>query len=121
VANGFFDPMRRAQFDANRSAAEGSWYSGVPLWVAAERQRMRAASYFWLGSDGAIDGVRPSYWLPFDDKVPAEQRMEQVLGWLRMPPAQRPHFLTLYLSDTDHAGHRFGPDALETRRAVAAL
>ena len=121
VANGFFDPMRRMAFDGSKSTSDGSWYSGTPLWVLAEQQGMRAASDFWLGSDGVIDGVRPSYWLPFDDSVPAEKRMEQVLTWLHLPAAQRPHFLTLYLSDADHAGHGYGPDALETRRAVAQL
>ena len=121
VANGFFDPMRQAQFEVSKTAADGSWYGGTPLWVLAERQHTRSASYFWPGSDGIIEGGRPSYWLPFDDKVPAEKRMEQVLEWLRLPAAQRPHLLTLYLSDTDHAGHDYGPDALQTRQAVARV
>jgi alkaline phosphatase D len=120
VANGFFDPMRQMPFDRARST-DGSWYGGTPLWISAEQQEMRTASYFWLGSDGVIDGVRPSYWQTFDDTVPAEKRMQQVLDWLHLPAAQRPHFLALYLSDTDHAGHDYGPDALETRRAVAEL
>lgn len=121
VANAFFDPVRRLSFDAGKSAANGSWYSGVPLWVLAERQNIRTASESWLGSDAEIGGVRPSYWLPFDDEVPAAKRMQKVLEWLRLPAAQRPHFLTLYLSDTDHAGHRYGPEALETRQAVARV
>lgn len=121
VANGFYDPKRRAAFDAGRSAADGSWYLGAPLWVQAERQKTRTATYFWPGSDGEIDGVRPSYWLPFDDEVPAEKRMQQVLAWLHLPASDRPHLLTLYLSDVDHAGHRYGPEALETRQAVARV
>jgi alkaline phosphatase D len=121
VANGFFDPMRRAQFDLAKTAADGSWYGGTPLWVLAEQQRTRSATYFWPGSDGIIEGVRPSYWLPFDDTVPAEKRMEQILDWLRLPAAERPHFLTLYLSDTDHAGHTYGPDAVQTRQAIARV
>jgi len=121
VANGFFDPMRRAQFEVAKTAADGSWYGGTPLWVLAEQQHTRAAVEFWPGSDGVIDGTRPSYWTPFDDSVPAEKRMEQILAWLRLPEAQRPHFLALYLSDTDHAGHQYGPDALQTRQAVARV
>jgi ectonucleotide pyrophosphatase/phosphodiesterase family protein 5 len=44
--------------------------------------------------------------------------VDQVLGWLKQPEAQRPTFLTLYFSDIDDAGHRFGPDAAETRAAA---
>jgi alkaline phosphatase D len=121
VANGFFDPMRQAPFETAKTAADGSWYGGTPLWVLAEQQHTPSATYFWPGSDGVIEGVRPSYWLPFDDKVPAEKRMEQVLEWLRLPAAQRPHFLTLYLSDTDHSGHDYGPDSVQTRQAVVRV
>ena len=45
-------------------------------------------------------------------------RVEQVLAWLRLPEADRPHFITLYYAEPDHEGHRFGPDATETRVAV---
>jgi alkaline phosphatase D len=38
-----------------------------------------------------------------------------------MPEADRPHFITLYYSDVDHAGHAYGPDAAETKAAVAKV
>ena len=38
--------------------------------------------------------------------------------WLNQPEETRPHFITFYLSEADHAGHRFGPDAPETAVAV---
>jgi alkaline phosphatase D len=44
--------------------------------------------------------------------------VEQVLAWLRLAPGQRPHFITLYYSNVDHAGHVFGPDSPETADAV---
>ena len=118
VSNAFYDPDRRAQFDMRKTGAEGSWYGGKPLWVLAEEQGMRAATMFWPGSDGEIDGVRPSYWHLFDPTVPNEERVQQVLSWLRLPAPQRPHFVTLYIGDADSAGHRFGPEALETQQAV---
>ena len=37
---------------------------------------------------------------------------------LRLPAADRPHFITIYYSEPDHEGHQFGPDAPETRAAV---
>jgi alkaline phosphatase D len=97
---------------------DGSWYGGTPLWVLAEEQGMRAACLFWPASEAEIHGKRPSYYLHFDDKFPDEKRVEQVLAWLRLPGEQRPHFIALYYSNVDHAGHEFGPESAETADAV---
>ncbi len=120
VAMTFYDETgkRRYSYNDPASSTDGSWYGGTPLWVLAEQQGMRSACFFWPGSEAAIQGVRPSYYLHFDDAYPDEKRIDQVLSWLRLPPDQRPHFLTLYYSNVDHAGHQYGPDAPETRAAV---
>jgi len=120
VANSFYDPARKEKYSVSdpKTTVDGSWYGGVPLWQLAEKQGMRSASFFWPGSEAEIQGKRPSYYLAYDDKFPDEKRVEQVLAWLRLAPAQRPHFITLYYSNVDHAGHAFGPDAAETGDAV---
>jgi alkaline phosphatase D len=79
---------------------------------------MRTACFFWPGSEAKIAGFQPTYYLKFDDKIDDTARIQQVLAWLRLPEADRPHFITLYYSEPDHEGHEFGPDAPETRAAV---
>ncbi len=120
VAMSFYDPARKAKYAYNdpATANDGSWYGGTPLWSLAEKQGMRTACFFWPGSEAEIAGERPSYYLKYDDRFPEEKRIDQVLAWLALPVAQRPHFITLYYSNVDHAGHAFGPDASETRDAV---
>src|ERR1700683_4962807 len=120
VANIFYDPARQQRYAYSDSAAvqDGSWYSGVPLWSLAEQNGMRSACYFWPGSEAEIAGKRPSYYLKFDPLVPNDQRIDQVLAWLRLPAEQRPHFITLYMAELDGAGHEFGPDSPETADAV---
>src|SRR6202142_1346297 len=120
VANNFYDPARKAQYKYKdeKTVTDGRWYGGTPLWVLAEKQGMRAASFFWPGSEAEIEGKRPSYYLKYDDKFPGDKRVDQVLAWLQLPPDKRPHFITLYYADTDHAGHTYGPDAPETGEAV---
>jgi alkaline phosphatase D len=120
VAMSFYDPERRERYAFNdpKTVTDGSWYRGVPLWSLAEKQGMRAACFFWPGSEAEIAGARPSYYLKYDDKVPDEERVDQVVDWLKLPEAKRPHFVTLYFSEVDHAGHEYGPDAPETRAAV---
>lgn len=123
VENEFYDPVRHETYSykVKSSETDGSWYGGTPLWVLAEQQGMRSASFFWPGSEANIQGVLPSYYLKFDDHFPNEKRIAQVLVWLRLPAAQRPHFITLYFSDTDHAGHDFGPDSPQLIAAVHEL
>jgi predicted AlkP superfamily pyrophosphatase or phosphodiesterase len=120
VANTFYDPERQQQysFADPGTLRDGSWYGGTPLWVLAESEGMRAACLFWPGSEAEIQGRRPSYYLTYDEKLPDEARIEQVLDWLRLPPERRPHFITLYYSIVDHTGHAYGPEAPETAEAV---
>jgi predicted AlkP superfamily pyrophosphatase or phosphodiesterase len=120
VANSFWDPAREQTYvySQTQSNSDGSWYSGTPLWVLAEQQGMRSACLFWPGSEAEIQGKRPSYYLRFDEKLDDEKRVDQVVAWLKLPPELRPHFITLYYSNVDHAGHNYGPDSDEVRAAV---
>ena len=65
--------------------------------------------------------LRPTYWSLYDGKMTNESRVDKVLAWLDLPPAERPSFITLYFSDTDDAGHDFGPESEELREAVVRL
>jgi alkaline phosphatase D len=123
VANAFYDPARKEMYSYrdSRTVADGTWYGGTPLWVLAEQQGMRAASCFWVGSEADIQGTRPSYYLKYDQTFPNARRVEQVLSWLRLPAERRPHFITLYFSDVDTAGHQFGPDSAQVAQAVQDL
>jgi predicted AlkP superfamily pyrophosphatase or phosphodiesterase len=120
VANSFWDPTREETYvySKSKSNSDGSWYSGTPLWVLAEQQGMRSACLFWPGSEAEIQGKRPSYYLHFDDKFDDEKRVDQVVAWLKLPAELRPHFITLYYSNVDHAGHIYGPGSEEVRAAV---
>lgn len=82
VGNQFFDPERGASYSLGDRAAveDGSWYGGEPIWVTAETQGMVAASYFWVGSEASIMGVRPTEWRRFDSSVPYEDRVDEVVG-----------------------------------------
>jgi predicted AlkP superfamily pyrophosphatase or phosphodiesterase len=120
VAMSFYDPKRKQRYAYNdaTTVTDGSWYGGIPLWSLAEQQGMRTACFFWPGSEAEIAGQRPSFYLHFDDHFPDEARIQQVVTWLRLPAAQRPHFITLYYSNVDHAGHEYGPDSQQTVDAV---
>lgn len=124
VANSFLDPVRQQRygmFDA-KAVTDGSWYSGTPLWSLAEKQGMRTACLFWPGSEAEIAGFRPTWYAQFDSKTEAtpkvqQARIDDAVALLRLPAEERPHLILMYLSEPDHEGHEYGPDAAETRAA----
>jgi len=120
VDNTFFDPKKGKGYAiSNRLAVEdSSWYGGVPIWVLAEQQQMVSASFFWVGSEAAVGGVRPTYYYRFNDKIPMDERLQKVKEWLTKPEAERPHLILFYMSQVDHAEHMYGPDSKEAEEAV---
>jgi len=94
------------------------WWLGEPVWVTAEKQGQRAASFFWPGTETAVMGISPSGWRTYNGRVPNIMRVDKILGYLDQPAATRPTMMTLYFSTTDDVGHEFGPDSEETRYGV---
>ena len=123
VANSFYDPSRRAQYGMGdrRAVGDATWYRGEPIWVTAERQGMVAACFFWPGSEAAINGVRPTFYRPYDAQIPNDARVSTVLEWLRLPDDRRPHLITLYFSQLDTVSHRTSLNSSEVRRAAQSL
>ena len=120
VNNTFEDPKLAGVFKMS-SKEEAWWDEATPIWVTAERQGMPTATMFWPGSEVAIHGVRPQHWEPFNAAVSVNERVDKVLGWLDLPKAQRPGFLTLYFDLVDTNGHLFGPDSPQINLAIAKV
>jgi predicted AlkP superfamily pyrophosphatase or phosphodiesterase len=127
INNDFFDPRLGQYFHyalpANSSLSQ--WWGGEPIWVTAERQGLKGATYYWVGSEAAIGGIRPTFSVRFDaaeyKKASFESRIDKVVGWLRLPIDQRPSVVTFYLEETNSVGHANGPDSPELAAAIKLL
>jgi len=97
---------------------DGRWYRGEPLWVTAEKQGMVSASFFWVGSEAEIQGIRPTHWQRFNKDIAGNERVDQVLAWLAEPESTRPHLYTLYFEDVDDQSHLYGLASEETAEAA---
>lgn len=118
VENNVYDFGEVFTMSKRREVENPRWWWGEPIWVTAEKQGQRAASYFWVGSETAISGISPSSWRIYNGRVPNIMRVDKVLGYLDLPADKRPTMIAMYFSATDDVGHEFGPDAEETRYAV---
>ena len=96
------------------------WDDAEPIWVTAQNAGLTAAAMFWPGSEAEVRGVRPRWWLPYNEEMTPEARVDQLLQWLALPGDDRPDFATLYFEAVDTAGHSFGPDSAEVNAAIAA-
>jgi predicted AlkP superfamily pyrophosphatase or phosphodiesterase len=120
VANNIFDPPTGRTFATAKreELRDPMWWGGTPIWTLVERAGRKSAPLFWPGSEAPHAALMPAYWEPYEENRPGNARIDQILSWLDLPPAQRPTFLSLYFEDTDAAGHADGPDSPQVRDAI---
>ncbi|XP_008242406.1 PREDICTED: ectonucleotide pyrophosphatase/phosphodiesterase family member 3 [Prunus mume] len=121
VNNHFVDPHTGEFF--NMGSHEPKWWLGEPLWETVVNHGLKAATYFWPGSE-----VNKGSWtcpeklcMQYNGSVPFEQRVDTVLNYFDLPSSEIPAFMTLYFEDPDHQGHQVGPDDPEITEAVARI
>jgi predicted AlkP superfamily pyrophosphatase or phosphodiesterase len=112
VGNSFYSNELKLNYAIRdrKMVENGAFYKGTPIWVQANKEGVVSASYFFVGSETKIQGILPTYYHRYDGSVKNEKRVSQVLKWLYLPKEQRPHMITLYFSDMDDTGHRYGPN-----------
>lgn len=118
ITNAPYDPETGETFVNGISTSDPKWWGGEPIWITAEKQGLGAAVMFWLGSETAFDGVRPTDWSPYEHEKPYQERVDTVLSWFDRPAGERPRFAAVYFDRVDTAGHAFGPDDPRTGEAV---
>ncbi|MDF0534100.1 ectonucleotide pyrophosphatase/phosphodiesterase [Shewanella sp. A32] len=121
VDNRFCDKERQQCYKMGMGKEDSTWLSGIPLWNLAEINGVKAATYFWPESDARINGMTPSYYYHYSQKSDYQARIDQIIDWLKLPPAARPHFIAGYFSLVDTMGHDFGPDSGQVAQAVAKV
>jgi len=120
IQNDFEDPFTGEKYSISDSNAVKNprWYLGEAFWETAERQGIKTASYFWPGSEMSLSYRHPTYYERYIHSRGYRTRIDGVINWLQLPCKDRPHFITLYVDETDRAGHEFGPNSSEVNNAI---
>ncbi|MBB1406452.1 alkaline phosphatase family protein [Pseudoalteromonas sp. SG44-5] len=122
VDNRFCDKARNNEcYSMGKGFTDSTWVSGTPLWNLAKMQGLKSAVYFWPESDARFNGMAPDYYFHYSQHSDYQDRVDQIVQWLSLPKAQRPRFVAGYFSLVDSMGHKYGPDAMQTRDAVKQL
>jgi len=111
VGNNFWDPVSEAEFHYNQisSAWNPTWWLGEPMWETAGKAGIITANLMWPGPPKTTSGASSNYFVPWKDKVPLKEKLDQVVQWIDMPYEERPQLLMAYEPSLDQAGHRAGP------------
>lgn len=123
INNHMFDPRLGALFHYNLAADVGDsrWWGGEPIWITAVKQGRPSATSFWVGSEAAVDGVRPTFWKRYNYRIPFAARLDELVQWLTLPPDRRPAVVAFYFEETNSVGHRNGPDSPELAATLKSL
>lgn len=98
-------------------------YGGEPVWITAQKQGVKTATVYWVGSDVAIQGTHPTYWRDYLKRplLSFQERVDEVVTHLQRPEKDRPKLIMCYFSEPDHQGHVHGPISRDTRRSIEYL
>ena len=124
LSNKMYDPVFDEYYyigQNSKPVLEEKWYEAEPIWVTAEKQNKRAMTMFWPASEAEIMGVRPTEYFIYDESISNSERVSQILKWVDYPERKRGNFFSLYFSDIDSKGHKYGPNSKEVYRAVEKM
>ncbi|MCK9448780.1 MAG: ectonucleotide pyrophosphatase/phosphodiesterase [Bacteroidales bacterium] len=124
IHNYFYAPDLDAvfnEFGQRHTIEDRRFYGGEPIWVTAEKQGMKTATCFWVGSESDVQGIRPSYWKPYEHHMPYSDRIDTVMYWLQLPPEQRPKLIMWYIDEPDSKGHEWGPESDSIPELISQL
>jgi len=124
VNNSFWAPDMDGYYSiGGPNKAIPGYYLGEPIWLTAERQGIKAATVYWVGSDVPVLGKHASYWYDYSEKplLEYEERIDRALAFLDLPKKERPQLIMIYFDEPDHSGHSYGPVSEEVREAVARV
>lgn len=130
VGNSFWDPKLEKEFyytDPERSL-QPQWWGGEPLWVTAEKQKVRAAVHMWPGSEAHILNQEIAYVDKYNGSEMLNRKVNRIMDLLDIPGPKdvgvkadtpRPQLIAAYVPNVDGDGHTYGPNSTEIRQTIA--
>ncbi|XP_051581199.1 ectonucleotide pyrophosphatase/phosphodiesterase family member 7-like [Myxocyprinus asiaticus] len=101
------------------------WDNGaLPLWITAQNQGLKTASFFYPGgganySGKAVDrSLVEEHGQPDDNETEWQQNIDTVMGWYTKEEFD---LVTLYYGEPDNVGHAAGPETPERRKIIEQI
>ena len=125
VANSCLDQTTNETYSLSnyKQKMNPRYYGGEPIWNTAKKQGISTAVFYWPGSDVGIEGMYPDTYYIYDKepRLTMQERLDGIIGMLRLPEDKRPQLIMGYMEEPDGCGHNFGPHDKKTRKMVEKL
>ena len=123
IANHFYDKSLKTRYSMydSESVSNGDYYLSEPIWVTAEKQGCKSATFFWIGSEAEINGYRPDIYKKYDPEVTYIARVDSVFKWFSMDYENRPNLAMLYFNEPDRSAHIHGSEHENTLNMVTQM
>ena len=118
LGNEFTTDLGRYSYKDKITVQDPKWYGAEPIWVTAEKNGIISATYFWVGSEAPIAGYYPTYYKNYQNGIKPEDKVDQVIDWLKLPESDRPRLICLYFNEPDRAGHVYGANSKEVNQQI---
>ncbi|CAK6438584.1 unnamed protein product [Pipistrellus nathusii] len=123
VHNMFYNTSSKLKLPYHATLGVQRWWDNgsLPIWITAQRQGLRAGSFFFPGGNVTYQGEavtlsrKEGILHNYKDEAEWRANVDTVLRWLTQDGLD---LVTLYFGEPDSTGHRFGPDSAERRAMV---
>lgn len=121
VANEMYDSFLNKTFSMNNMDIYDSvwWEEAYPVWVSNQMQGYKSGAAMWPGTDVKIHGMFPSHYMTYNESVPFEHRINQLIKWFKSDEAV--NIGLLYWEEPDVTGHMVGPDDPKMEEVIADI
>ena len=123
TGNIFFDKSKNMEYSLRKPATvrDPEFYKSEPIWVTAERQGVKAAAFYWVGTEAPIKNYLPSIFKYYDGSVLFKDRVDSVITWLELEEEHRPQLTMLYFSEPDYIGHNLGANHKDVEKKISEM
>ncbi|KAM9309151.1 ectonucleotide pyrophosphatase/phosphodiesterase family member 7 [Pholidichthys leucotaenia] len=126
VHNMMFDQNTNLKVPHKQTLKRSEWWDNgaLPLWITAQNQGLKTASFFYPGGGANYSGqtvnraLVESYGHPDDNETEWRQNIDMVMSWFSEEDF---HFVTLYYGEPDNVGHASGPETEERKEIIRQI
>ncbi|KAK0069074.1 ectonucleotide pyrophosphatase/phosphodiesterase family member 6 [Biomphalaria pfeifferi] len=97
------------------------WEAGEPVWITSVRQNKSSYMFYWPGCHVPIHGMRPTYCLPSQYRLPLENFRLALHQSLELLDNGTTELAAVYCEQPDLYGHDFGTESREIEEVLKEL
>ncbi|CAJ1061331.1 ectonucleotide pyrophosphatase/phosphodiesterase family member 7 [Xyrichtys novacula] len=126
VHNMMFDTKTNLKVPHKKTLTRSEWWDNgpLPLWITAQNQGLKTASFFFPGGGANYSGQAVNRVLledfnhPDDNETEWRENIDKVMSWFSEEDF---HLVTLYYGEPDNVGHAKGPDHPDRKKIIMQI